>query len=250
MRMQQALPPTIAHDTSITIMSPALAPIARNRKLKDIMKALTAWFVLIPLALVGCNQQTATPVDADAASEVADSSSLGDPSADSDAAMAAAAGEAIPLTPENTTIQFVGVHADPNKPDPRTGKFEKFTGSIAKSDAGLQSITVEIDTPSVTTEIDKLTNHLKSADFFNVNEHPKATFKSTKIEAASEGKVNITGDLTLLGNTQSITFPAMVSTEEPFSLKAEFQIDRTQFGMDYGTDNVKKEVDMTITVGG
>jgi polyisoprenoid-binding protein YceI len=60
--------------------------------------------------------------------------------------------------------------------------------------------------------------------------------------------VTITGDLTLLGKTQPITFPATVSTENGFDLQAEFQIDRTKFGMDYGTENVLKEVDMTITV--
>jgi len=214
------------------------------------MKALSAWFALIPFALVGCNQPAADPVDADAAAETADSASLGEPSADGDAAMAAAAGDTVTLTPENTTIQFVGVHTDPDKPDPRTGEFAKFAGTLTKTDAGVKSINVEIDTPSVTTDIEKLTNHLKSPDFFNVNEHPKATFKSTKIEPAGDGQVTITGDLTLLGNTKSITFPATVSVEDPFSLKAEFQIDRTQFGMDYGLDNIKKEVDMTITVGG
>lgn len=216
------------------------------------MRTSAAWFVLIPLILAGCGQDTSAPVVADAEADApeAETSSLGEPSADADAAMAAAASDSLALTPENTLIQFVGIHADPANPDPRTGKFNQFTGSIARSDAGVQSINVEIVTDSLTTEIDKLTGHLKSVDFFNVKEHPKATFTSTKIEPAGDGQVNITGDLTLLGNTQSITFPATVSTEGEFSLKAEFQIDRTQFGMDFGTDNVLKEVDMTITVGG
>lgn len=174
---------------------------------------------------------------------------LGDPAPVADQAIIAAAdGRQIALTPENTTIQFVGLHADPAKPAPRTGKFNEFSGAITTLDSELKAIKVEIDTASLTTEIEKLTNHLKSADFFNVNEHPKATFTSTKIEPAGEGQVKVTGDLTLLGKTQSITFPATVDTDETFSLQAEFKIDRTQFGMDYGTDSVLKEVDMTIAV--
>lgn len=214
------------------------------------MKTLLLWSLLIPVVLAGCSQgESAAPpaVDQGVAAQTPE---LGDPAPQADEAMIAAAEgrQQIALTPENTLIQFVGVHANPDKPDPRTGKFNQFTGTIATADGDVKSIHVEIDTASLRTEIEKLTNHLKSADFFNVNEHPKATFTSTKIEPAEGGKVNVTGDLTLLGNTQSITFPATVSTDGEFSLQAEFQIDRTRFGMDYGTDNVLKEVDMTITV--
>lgn len=214
------------------------------------MKALRLWSLLIPVALAGCSEgESAAPMETTQAA-AAEAPALGEPAPQADEAMITAAdGEQIALTPENTLIQFVGVHADPDKPDPRTGKFNEFTGTITTLGDQVKSINVEINTPSLTTEIEKLTNHLKSADFFNVNEHPKATFTSKKIEPAGDGKVNITGDLTLLGNTQAITFPATVSTDGDFSLKAEFQIDRTRFGMDYGTDGVLKEVDMTIKVG-
>ena len=89
---------------------------------------------------------------------------------------------------------------------------------------------------------------LKSADFFNVNEHPKATFESTAIEEAGEGQVNITGDFTLLDVTKSITFSATVGTDDGLALKAEFTIDRTDFGMNFGLEMVEKEVKMTVTM--
>jgi polyisoprenoid-binding protein YceI len=142
----------------------------------------------------------------------------------------------------------VGTHADPNKPDPRTGTFGDFTGKATIDGGKLTAVQVDIKTESLSTSIEKLTNHLKSADFFDVREHPQATFQSTKIEGEGD-KVNITGDLTLLGVKKSITFPATVSIKEDLSLKAEFTIDRTEFGMDYGLANVKKEVEMTVTVG-
>jgi polyisoprenoid-binding protein YceI len=220
----------------------------------------TTWLALFAAALlVGCaaeTESTSTPTDAQlsdssASVDTESDASAEDNSADAPAADSSetpAAGNEVALTPDNTKIQFVGIHVG-DKPDPRTGTFGQFNGTATVGDSGLQSITIEIDTTSISTEMDKLTNHLKSADFFDVNQFRTATFKSTSIEAA-EDTVTITGDLTLLGNTQSISFPATVSTTDGLTLKAEFTIDRTQFGMEYGTDNVEKEVSMTVTVGG
>lgn len=154
----------------------------------------------------------------------------------------------VALSPENTTIQFVGNHTG-DDPKPRTGTFTKFDGKVGLKDGKLSSIVVDIETGSLKTDIEKLTNHLKSPDFFDVRQHPKAKFQSTAIKTDAEGKVKITGDLTLLGKTKPVSFPATVSTKEDFSLKAEFKIDRTQFGMDYGLEGVEKDVEMTVTVG-
>lgn len=154
----------------------------------------------------------------------------------------------MPLSPKNTKIQFVGTHTG-DDPRPRTGVFEKFTGYAILGDQHLQELSVEIDTASLSTDIDRLTNHLKSADFFDVRQHPTATFQSTKIEPKDDGTTEITGDLTLLGKTESITFPAEVSTEDVLQLEAEFPIDRTQFGMDYGPEQVEKEVVITVSIG-
>lgn len=180
-----------------------------------------------------------------------DTLSGADSTAPGEAAAAPAAGEVTALTPENTNIQFVGIHSG-DKPDPRTGTFEKFTGE-AKIDpaAGtLSNVTVDIDTTSLKTDIEKLTDHLKSADFFNVNEHPTAKFASTKIEAGADGQSTITGNLTLLGVTKEISFPAKVAVQDgKLSLQAEFTIDRSEFGMTYGEGKVEYPVKMTVTVG-
>lgn len=161
-----------------------------------------------------------------------------------------AAGESkeVALSPENTKIQFVGNHTG-DDPKPRTGTFSKFKGKATINQGQLKSLNVDIETSSLTTDIEKLTNHLKSPDFFDVREHPKATFQSTAIEVEGDQQVKITGDLTLLGVIKSVSFPATVSIEDDLSLKGDFKIDRTQFGMDYGTDNVEKDVEMTVTVG-
>lgn len=153
----------------------------------------------------------------------------------------------VALTPKNTRIEFVCAHEGP-KPDPRHGRFGKLTGTATLNGSSLSSISVEIETASISTEIDKLTNHLKSADFFDVRQHKKATFQSTKIEPGKDGRVTVTGDLTLLGNTRSISFPAKVSTDGGLSLTAKFELDRTKFGMNYGVGKVEKKVTMTVSI--
>jgi len=154
------------------------------------------------------------------------------------------------LSPDNTKIQFVCAHVGA-KPDPRTGHFAKFTGK-AQIDAAansLKSVSVEIDTNSITTEFDKLTNHLKSPDFFEVRQYPTAKFESTKI-TPGQGQSQITGKLTLHGVTKEISFPATVSiTPSGMSLQSEFNIDRSQFGMTFGPDKVENKVALTIAVG-
>jgi polyisoprenoid-binding protein YceI len=166
-------------------------------------------------------------------------------------AVAAKGAGSIALTPANTRIQFVGTHVGP-KPDPRTGGFEKFKGKMEldPSTGALKSVAVEIDTSSLFTEIPKLTNHLKSADFFEVRQFPTATFKSTGIKQAAGGKYEITGALTLHGVTKEIKFPATLkSGPDGPVLRSEFKIDRTAFAMNYGPDRVEKEVAMSVTVG-
>ena len=61
--------------------------------------------------------------------------------------------------------------------------------------------------------------------------------------------MKIVGDLTLLGKTKSISFPASVKTTDGgLQLKSEFTIDRTDFGMDYGLDGVEKPVTLNVSI--
>ena len=162
----------------------------------------------------------------------------------------------VKLTPANTLIQFVGTHAG-DRPDPRTGRFQAFTGSMQVDPASetLRSISVKIDTTSLIAEgFDRapdLTNHLKSPDFFDVREYPTAEFKSTKIEPGQDGKsVQVTGMLLLHGVTKEITFPATVKIQnDALTMLSQFTIDRSEFGMTFGPDRVENDVAMTIAVG-
>jgi polyisoprenoid-binding protein YceI len=159
----------------------------------------------------------------------------------------------VELNAKTTTIQFVGSHMG-DRPDPRTGYFKKFTGELAvdESSKAPESVTLEIDTESLVTPISKLTNHLKSPDFFAAREFPKATFESTKIEPVSgkRGEYNVTGDLTIRDVTKPITFPARVRVDDKgVVLTSKFDIKRSEYGITFGPDRVVEEVAMTVTVG-
>jgi polyisoprenoid-binding protein YceI len=165
--------------------------------------------------------------------------------------VAVSAGKAT-LTPENTQLQFVCAHRR-EKPDPRTGTFTKFTGQAEVDVAAktLKSIRLDVDTNSISTEFAKLTGHLKGPDFFDAREHPKASFKSTKVTAGSKpGEYTVTGDLTLHGVTKSIKAPVTVTfSDGGFTLNSKFAIDRSEFGMNYGAEQIENTVTLTFTVG-
>ncbi len=203
------------------------------------MRLLLSAAMLLSLGMAGCSSQSSS-ADTNGQKPEAERTDAQNP--------VKAKGTAVPLSPENAKIQFVGKHTDESKDD-RIGTFSKFAGEAKVDEGKLASIQFDIETSSVFAHNEKLTNHLKTADFLDVREYPKATFQSTKVEPAGEGKVNITGDFTLLKTTKSITIPATVSTEDGLSLKSDFTIDRTQWGMNYGTAGVEKEVDLTVTIG-
>ena len=115
------------------------------------------------------------------------------------------------------------------------GGFKSFRGTVKLDPAAPEkgTVSVEIDTASLFTDNDKLEGHLKSADFFDVEKHPKASFVSTSASKA-DGKWKITGNLTLHGVTKSITFPADVRVgSASVDVDAEFAINRKDFGIVY-----------------
>lgn len=85
------------------------------------------------------------------------------------------------------------------------GEFGTVAGTV-QVDGPATSAKVEatIDAASINTHEPKRDEHLRGADFFDVARFPKITFKSTKIEAAGEGKFKMTGDLTMHGVTKPV----------------------------------------------
>lgn len=85
-----------------------------------------------------------------------------------------------------------------------------------------------------------LEKHLKNDDFFGVEKFPAANFVIKKV-ATSGNVLNITGDITIKGVTQSITFPATVvwNADKTVTATAEkITIDRTKFGVQYKSKSI------------
>jgi polyisoprenoid-binding protein YceI len=89
------------------------------------------------------------------------------------------------------------------------GAFDKYTGviNIDDKDPTKSVVNVDIDVNSINTKVAKRDAHLKSPDFFDAANHPKMTFKSTKIEKGAKANTyKVTGDLTIRGTTKPVTF--------------------------------------------
>ena len=156
-------------------------------------------------------------------------------SANANTAKPAATGVSLPITPENSKIEFVGSKVTGS----HDGGFKKFTGSInlVGDKPESSSVNVDIETASIYANVDQLTQHLKTPDFFDVEKFPKAAFASTKIEPNASGgadNYNVTGDFELHGVKKSITFPATIKiSPESVEVKSEFSINRKDFGITY-----------------
>lgn len=151
------------------------------------------------------------------------------------------------LDGENTKIEWVGSKPDGSEHE---GGFKKLGGSatVEGTDATSLKLDLTIETESLYSDNEKLTAHLLAPDFFSVKKYPKATFKTKKVAETDEG-YEITGDLTLLGKKKSVTFPADVTVSDGgLKIESEFEIDRTEFGMNYGKDQINAKVDLKVTL--
>ncbi len=99
---------------------------------------------------------------------------------------------------------------------------------------------------------DKLTAHLKSDDFFDVENHPEAKFTITSVEAGeTPNHLIVSGNLTIRGVTKNITFDAAVkeASAENFLAEADFNIEREDFGVSYqgkADDLISKQINIKI----
>ncbi|MEP6481318.1 MAG: YceI family protein [Rhodoglobus sp.] len=107
------------------------------------------------------------------------------------------------LDPTHSVISFTVKHLMISKV---RGTFEKFDVTIVTAeDPKASTVEATIDVSSVNTGVEARDNHLRTSDFFLVEEHPTVTFTSTSIDGdLASGDFTVTGDLTLRGVTQSV----------------------------------------------
>jgi polyisoprenoid-binding protein YceI len=120
------------------------------------------------------------------------------------------ANEAYRFDPSGSTIgfsvhQFLGT---------THGKFTKFSGKIEvdREHPENSSVTAQIDVRSIDTRIKKRDDHLRSAEFFNVEKYPQITFKSRSVKQTGTQSGDILGDLTIHGVTRPVTLHVKLLT--------------------------------------
>ena len=138
----------------------------------------------------------------------------------------------------HTTIGFTARHAMVTKVRGHFGEYEG-TAHVDTQTPANSSVKVVIQAASVTTGNEQRDGHLKTPDFFDVENYPEITFVSTDVERDGS-EWNITGDLTINGVTKSVTIPfeETGSAKDPFGntrvgFEGETTIDRTEWNLKF-----------------
>ena len=128
------------------------------------------------------------------------------------------------------------------------GMFGKVAGTLNfdPQNVATSSVEVEIDAASIYTGVEQRDNHLKSADFLEVEKFPAITFKSTGVELGGLDQALVHGDLTIRGLTRPVLLevrwagPAHFNDEgkiyTSFGFKAQTRINREDFGMVFNVE--------------
>ncbi len=140
------------------------------------------------------------------------------------------------------------------------GEFHDFDGTIVYDAENPENSSVEVtvQAASIDTDNEKRDDHLRSEDFFAVDQYPTLSFKSTSVEDAGGDKLNVTGDFTIRGVTKRITIPVEVLgvMGDKAGFATEFVIDRQEFGVNWNRaldqggailgDNVTVDLDFEV----
>jgi polyisoprenoid-binding protein YceI len=117
------------------------------------------------------------------------------------------------------------------------------------------SVDVTMPLSNLDTHVPALDKHLKEPDFFNADQYPTITFKSTSVKSLGGNKYAVTGDLTVHGVTKPVTLNATLNKSgvHPMSKKQSIGFDatgtlkRSDFGMGAYVPMVSDEIKLTIT---
>lgn len=122
----------------------------------------------------------------------------------------------------------------------RQGQFSALAGGVSydPSNPSATHVDLTVYTGSVTLEDPEHEDLLRSDEFFDVAQHPTMHFVSTTVAQQGNGRLSVTGDLTIRGITRQLTLPIRVipSAGEAgmTTFDTTFEIDRTQFGLNGG----------------
>jgi polyisoprenoid-binding protein YceI len=142
------------------------------------------------------------------------------------------------------------------------GQFTGITGvlTLDKNDIAGSRVEATIDASTINTREAQRDTHLKSADFFDVEQFPTLSFRSTQVKRTGDDELAVTGDLTIHGVTRQVTFQVEGPTaagKDPWGstrigLSATTKINRRDFGLTWNaaleTGGILVGEDVTITL--
>ena len=172
---------------------------------------------------------------------------------------AAAAPESFTIDPYHTYPNFSIDHLGIST---MFGRFNRTTGKATVDRAAKSgSLEITIEAASIDTgdgvkgsRSQSRDDHLRAADFFNVAEFPRITYKSTRIAFTGDNPSAIEGNLTMLGVTKPVNLkidrwkcnPAQGNNKERCGGNATGSFKRSDFGMKYGIPNIGDEIGLNI----
>ena len=123
------------------------------------------------------------------------------------------------------------------------------------ADPAAASFTIDVKTANVDTGNEGRNRHLRSADFFNADQFPVCTFKSTSVKPSGEA-FELTGDLTINGQTKPIKTKLEKTGEGKnprggnaiIGFETVFTVKRSDFGVTYMPDGVGDEVKLFVSL--
>ena len=171
---------------------------------------------------------------------------------------AATAAFAAPVTytmdPDHTTVAAKWNHFGFSNPVILFGDID---GSIVydADDLSASSVEVTLSLSGLESNVQAFNDHLLSDDFFDAARFPEATFRSTSVEAAGEGKLKVAGELTIKDITREVVLDATINQvgDHPMSgtptagFDATATIKRSDFGLGMYVPNVADEIRLHIT---
>lgn len=161
------------------------------------------------------------------------------------------------LDPTHTDVLAQWTHFGFSQPSAHFGISE---GTLVYDAADVAKSSVQVTMPitGIDTFVDKLDEHLQSAEFFDAGKFPNATFKSTSVAAAGTNKLTVSGDLTIKDITKPVTLEVTLNgagehamlKKQAIGFSATATIKRTDFGVGAYAPNVSDEVQLRITTEG
>jgi polyisoprenoid-binding protein YceI len=140
---------------------------------------------------------------------------------------------------------------------PFWGRFNQVEGQVTldAEDLSKSKVSIVIPVDSVDSNSADRDGHLKSPDFFSAKEFPELTFESTKVSQARDGVLRVTGDLTMLGESNEVSFDAhQIGHGERgrfgyrAGYEADFTVTRSDFGMDFMVGMLGDEVRLIVAL--